>query len=701
MVMNAQKIKSLFIIGTIFLFSVLCGTSASANASIVTDEVQIRLISGVTATGGLDKIPLGLDVRLQPGWKIYWRSPGEAGLPPTLRLPQNTPHRLEMDFPVPTRFSLFGLDSYGYAAHVIFPLTLSAQPRSTNFGTAPLNLEADLDALVCADICIPVGGVLTLFLPSGTAQASAHAQEIARFASNIPKRDLDMPLDVTFDAKQNHLLIDLPETDPLGDPLGNPLIDIFIETDIKGINFSPPIALNNGLYQIDVRGIDVGASAPANLAHKSATLTIHSASMAFETQIVIGASVGQQARAPQTLLWILLAALLGGLILNIMPCVLPILSIKLAHIISMGEQIHVQAHRGVRIRLLAGAAGILSFFALLALSFAALKQAGLQLGWGVQFQSPIFLSVMIMLMGLFTLMLLGRVTIAVPLPRAARGSPMMSAFMGDFMSGFMAAILATPCSAPLVGTAISFAFTAPPLVLMLILLVMGLGLALPWLGLAACPSALRFLPRSGRWLAYINPLLALGMGGTMFWLFWLFWLSAGTLATAILATGLIAGGIILWSQKKYSRMFALPLLIFSFGLSQIFITEPARLFVQEGEQDREGNWQSWSQPALALARQSGKPVFVDVTAAWCVTCQVNKRLVLDRAVITKLFADKQVITLRADWTQPNQAIADYLLSFHRFGIPFNALYLPGQEMPIIFSELLSAQKIISALEKDR
>lgn len=625
------------------LLAMLSVGTASAQAQdrdkiVKTPELEMQLISAVTATGDRTDLPLGLKVRLTEGWKIYWRSPGDAGLPPELSLADenaNSQHKLEMDFPIPSRFSLLGLDTYGYGKEVIFPVYL----RGHDAGQ-PLRLEAEASALVCADICIPVGGSLSLDIPAGQSRASTDAQDIARYAALVPKDQTgpDIGLEkLAFISDPPRLMLEMKSGTP-------PVIDVFIETSVQGLGFAQPVAQSPQLYAIAITGPgDVSA-----LAGQQAVLTIKTDSQFRE----IGSNIPRLSSAPSgswisaSLLFILLAAFAGGVILNIMPCVLPVLSLKLASILSMGGASPAQ----IRIRLMAGAAGILTSFALLGLVLVGLKLAGGRLGWGVQFQNPWFLGVMMLIMALFTLSLLDIVRFPIP---AFAGRIGAHGLLGDFAAGFMATILATPCSAPLVGTAVSFALAASAPQLFLVMLVMGTGLALPWLILAAFPHWIAAMPAPGAWMKWVKPLLASGLVATILWLGWLLAGASGILAS----DNKIAGGN----------------------------GTPA--------------WQPWQLHAIETHLAKGQPVFVDVTADWCITCKVNKALVLNSGDIRAAFEAKNTVMLQADWTLPDSEIADYLASFGRFGIPFNILYYPDGRPPVIFDELLTKEKIVSALDK--
>ena len=653
------------------------GTSVLANEGLETDFARAELLSAVDATGDLDEIQLGLQVSLQPGWKIYWRSPGDAGLPTRLILSEGSPSEqtLTMDYPIPDRFSLFGLDTYGYGDKVVFPVLLRGHQQGQ-----PLYLLAQLDALVCSDICVPFAGPLSLTVPAGDIRPSVESQTIARASALVPRvatgRDL-LVSSAWFNAASPSLVVQL-------DRQGGALDDLFVETEVNGLSFARPEPLGDSVYQITISGAVDGF----DLTGQTVRLTLRKDSQFSEQILKVSSATAQVSERPDLILMILFA-LLGGLILNIMPCVLPVLSLKLTSILSMATS----QPRTIRLRLLTGAAGILSSFFVLTAGLVLLKLAGARIGWGIQFQNLYFLTAMVLLMGLFTLVLLDKLTL--PTPQMASGQP-ASHLSSDFMSGFLATLLATPCSAPLVGTAVSFALSGTLVELSLIVMMMGLGLAVPWLLLALFPRLVLLMPKPGPWLSYVRPVLAAWLVLTMIWLLWLISVISSALLAGILASGLVlvwgiasfAPGRFVWPSLAGIMVAAL--------ISSAWLNTPELRTEQAQTAQR---WQPWSEAILAELRQQQRPVFVDVTADWCVTCKVNKQLVLDGVPVQQAFQAADVVLLQADWTRPDDEIADYLLKHGRFGIPFNILYLPGQSEPVIFSELLSAEKILSALEK--
>ena len=651
-----------------------------ATARLDTEFARAELLAAVEATGNLSEIQLGLQVTLQPGWKIYWRSPGDAGLPTQLSLltEATSEHKLTMDYPLPERFSLFGLDTYGYGDKVIFPVLLTGHPSGQS-----LELQADLNALVCSDICVPFNGPVAVRLPAGPVRPSAHARDIARATALIPRKSSGLGLSVqsvTYDQKETSLYVRLKYPDIIID-------DIFVETEQNGLSFARPVHVKNGLYKIIVSGAVEGVSFDQHILR----LTVQAGEIFAEQKISVGfSSAPETSSSPLGLM--LLIALAGGLILNIMPCVLPVLSLKLTSIISLTTS----QPRLIRLRLLTGAAGILSSFALLAGGLVLLKLTGARIGWGIQFQNLYFLTAMALILGIFTLALTDKIFLPSPqLSNGLQGSTISS----DFLSGFLATLLATPCSAPLVGTAVSFALSADQAVLVLILMTMGVGLALPWLVLSIAPQLVLMLPKPGTWLAYVRPVLASGLVLTIMWLLWLIFSASSVLLSGVIAVGL--GGVWLIASFRPGRL-VWPAFLATAAASMSLVGWLDSATVTADGQNKfdaeSGIWQPFSPQLLADLRRQQQAIFVDVTADWCVTCQVNKQLVLEREHVLQAFAKANVVLLRADWTRPDDRIANYLLTYERFGIPFNSLYVPSRAKPVIFSEILSAEKIIDALE---
>jgi suppressor for copper-sensitivity B len=662
---------------------------------------EVRLVSAVSAMGNLQELPLGLEFRLAPGWKIYWRTPGEAGLPPTLdlQMANGAPLQSQIEWPVPKRFNAFGFDNFGYADAVILPVAVRGYDRG-----AALQIRGQIEALVCSDICVPLAGALRLDLADGPAEPSSMAMVIAQFAAKVPRIDALSPIKIaTAWQSGSQLKIGFAAT-------SQPVTEIFVEGP-AGIAFKQPVFANN------IAVIDVEGDLKTPLAGQTVDLTVI-AGDDFTTQSIIvakdaplagsfaaGKPMPTDAGAMAQFWTVIGFAFLGGLILNLMPCVLPVLAIKLAAIIEASGQ-----SRGfVRLRFGAGAMGILSSFAILAAGLAALRLAGGQIGWGIQFQSPVFLAIMLLVLGLFTLNMLDRFFLPIPafLQASFRGDGQNTngqntnqqarpaILFGDFMAGMLATLLATPCSAPFVGSAVTVALTGDMAQLFAVFMAMGAGLAAPWGLVVLFPALVGFLPRPGHWMVWLKRGLAGLLIATMIWLGWLLQTIQGGPA-ALLLLGLIGFVFlaILCRQK-------IGILLAGAGLFAGLAFLPAPAIV--APQANGLVWQVWSNDASAAARAEGKLVFVDVTADWCITCKANKALVLETAPIAPMLAalvdDGKLVMLKADWTRPDPRIAAFLASHDRFGIPFNIIYGPKAPEGVLLGELLRADMVENALIK--
>ena len=660
---------------------------------------EARLVSAVTGTGDLRELPLGLEFRLAPGWKIYWRTPGEAGLPPRLELQLASGYAVTNDihWPVPKRFDAFGFDNFGYDNKVILPITLKGHPKG-----AVVQIIGQMEALACADICVPFSGKIGLSLADGPATASPHAIEIARYRAKIPRSSGTSPIQVEAIWQDgNKLQVKFDANSPVID-------DIFVEG-------APNIAFKKPVYANGVASIDLAGKLDAPLSGQALDLTIV-ADQFFVTSRHI---VAQAEPVPNTLsdiapdlaftnsgMWAIAAlAFLGGLILNLMPCVLPVLAIKLAAIIESSGQ-----SRGlVRMRFAAGAVGILASFGVVALGLAVLRFGGGQIGWGIQYQSPIFLTMMMFVLGLFTLNMLDRFFLPVPSflavpsslqaldqsgPNGTANHAPWKLLAGDFIAGMLATLLATPCSAPFVGSAVTVALSGDTLQLFGILMVMGTGLAAPWMMVALFPDSVRFLPKPGPWMSWLKRGLAGLLMATMVWIGWLLAAVQGgiaaTLTICVIGLALLT---VLWRPRFVTLLAVAGLFTCMWALPPPAVTDPPQATGLV--------WQPWSEDARRAAQDDGKLVLLDITADWCITCKANKRFVLEKepvaGMLAKLLDDRRLVMLQADWTRSDPRISAFLASHQRFGIPFNIIYGPAAPNGIVLGELLSARMIEKAL----
>lgn len=665
------------------------GVSAQESDWVRHKEISLRLVSGSSASGEGGSLRLGLEMRMAPGWKTYWRSPGDAGLPPAIDWTGSANFTgAELRFPAPHRFTLFDLETFGYGGTVILPIAARSE------GPGETRVRAAVDVLVCENICIPYRADLALDLPAGVQAPTAHTHEIARFESAIPQIDKDgrgvngIAIEsAAFRAGPQAALVVRASANPRFDAP-----DLFVEAQ-EGWRFAKPeIAFVDGGRYATLTFAATGDKSAAKLDGTDATLTLVDGQRAIERTLTLGV-------APPAPVFtgsfaaILAVALLGGLILNLMPCVLPVLAMKLAGVAALGGA----SSRQLRVAFLSTSAGIVVSFLILAGALIALKLGGETIGWGLQFQMPWFLSGMALIVTLFAANLWG--LFEIPLPRALADRADAGSAAGSFATGIFATLLATPCSAPFVGTAVGFALARGPVEIAAIFAALGVGLALPYLAVAAVPSLARVLPRPGAWIFKLRAVLGVALAGTALWLVWVLAGQAGETAAA--ALGFVLGAVVLglWLVRGLERSQARPLLlaagaVFAIALPLRFAETPAAIAADETIP-----WREFDRAAIDAAVREGKIVFVDVTADWCVTCQVNKRLVVDRGAVAKALSDGTALPMRADWTRPDPRIAAYLAEFGRYGIPFNAVYGPAAPGGAPLPELLSEDAVLAAFAK--
>ncbi|OIR00826.1 thiol:disulfide interchange protein DsbD precursor [mine drainage metagenome] len=674
--------------------AVLCALTPPARAESAAawtsnDQGSVGLLSAATATGGRQTVQLGLDFRLKPGWKIYWRSPGDAGFPPSVAWTgSDNLAGAALSWPGPHRFSISGLETMGYKGEVVLPLAVRLKDPAR-----PLVLKAAVEYLVCAVVCIPQHASLALTLPAGPAQPGPEAHLISRFLARVPgpPATRGMRLDAVEATPEGGLRV-VVEADP---PLLHP--DLFLERADQ-MQFTPPvIRLEDGGRRMVATTAPVSKTGSGGLSAQPLTLTIVDGDRGAEAVATVApARPGADARA---LLAMLGVALLGGLLLNLMPCVLPVLSIKVLGVISHGGA----ERRAIRASFLASAAGIVASFLLLALAAAALKLAGRAVGWGVQFQQPLFLIALVAVVTLFAANLLS--LFEIPLPAwAARlgerhghgGGP-----VGHFVTGMFATLLATPCSAPFLGTAVGFALGRGVADILAIFLALGLGMALPYLLVAAWPRLAQSLPRPGRWMLILRRLLGVALLLTGLWM--LSVLEVETGARAALAVGLLMLALLalLAATRRLAAprrlpLAALPVLAaLAVPATGLTTAAPAR----DAAAAARHLWHPFDRAAIARQVAAGRLVFVDVTAEWCITCQVNKATVVYRGRVAQRLDQGDIMAMQADWTRPDAGIAAYLAGFGRYAIPFDAVYGPGAPAGIALPELLSEDAVMDAIAR--
>ncbi|CAA7627000.1 Thiol:disulfide interchange protein dsbD 1 [Candidatus Terasakiella magnetica] len=668
-------------------------TEPGASDWVRSEAGEVRLIAAAASIAPSQPLKLGLQFRMQPGWKIYWRSPGDAGYPP--RIDWNGSDNLGQPvirWPAPHRFVLSGLQNHGYTGEVVLPLDVTPP----NPGR-PVRITAAVEFLACAQVCVPQHADLTLNLEAGTGAPSAFAHDIGRFSALVPGDGLRHGLTLeSVEAVDNALLrLSLVSTETWTDP------DAFVESEDSAAFEQPRVTLSPDRRRAMIEIPVAPNTAAKPLAGTPLVITVVDGMRALEakTSPVPGTKAPPSSH-DASLLLMLAVALLGGLILNLMPCVLPVLSIKIIGVLGHGGG----ERRHVRASFLASSAGIVvSFLALAALAIA-VRQAGAAVGWGIQFQQPGFLAAMVVLLSLFAANLWGLFEIPVPgwlLNRGQGGVPHHT-LLGHFLSGAFATLLATPCSAPFLGTAIGFALARGALEIVAIFGALGLGMALPFLAVALWPDFALKMPKPGRWMVRVRSLMGVALAATGLWLLSVLAAQVGILAAGISGGSMAAAITILALRPRMPATAKGAVNICVLALAGLALGAPFHGETARGESGKGGGlvpWIAFDQAALPGLVAEGKVVFVDVTADWCITCKVNKAAVVERGEVARRLAAPSAVAMRADWTKPDEAISRYLAGFGRYGIPFNVVYGPAAPDGVTLSELLSESEVLAALDK--
>ena len=675
-----------------------------------TEQTALRLIAATQTTGDARILKLGLHFKLKPGWKVYWRSPGDAGFPP---MPDWSPSQnlktAVVHWPAPSRFEVLGLQSLGYTDEVVLPLTVELMDPAK-----PLRMAGEVNYLTCQKICIPYTAKLALTLPQGPVQPSPFAHLIGRFQANVPGDGSRHGLAIEraeswTQGKTTFLLVTATAAVPFQAP------DLYAEGPPELAFSKPTVDFSNAgrtaRLQIEVYGLDaLEGPKSETLAGLPLTLTLTDGKRAAERRLIVTAGIGSAAGGAKSLAVILMLAVLGGLILNLMPCVLPVLSIKLLGVVGHGGG----ENRTVRLSFVASAAGILAAFAVLAAALIALKAGGIIVGWGIQFQQPWFLIAMTLMVTAFACNLWGFFEFRLPRWAADWGehSSHIHGLGGNFLQGALATLLATPCSAPFLGTAVGFALARGPVEIAAVFAALGFGLALPFLTVAAFPGLATRLPKPGPWMVTLRRYLGLALAATGVWLLSVLATGIGIVASVLVGVlaATAAGVLFLGHQgpKGAGRRTpvwvaaAVAAFLVPSWLGETRVGKAAGTALApdpESAQTLDALWTPFDEAAISKLVADGKTVFVDVTADWCLTCQINKAFVLSASAVVAALKDPGIVVMKADWTLPDPGISAYLARYQRYGIPFDAVYGPGAPGGLVLPELLSRESVLGALEK--
>ena len=679
---------------------------------VKTEHVEAQLLSERAAVQPGKAALVGLRLRMAPHWHTYWKNPGDSGLPTKIRwtLPEGWKAGA-IQWPHPKNLPIGPLLNYGYEDEVVL-LTEITPGADAKPGTVPIRASAEW--LVCKEVCIPEKGVLDLALPVAAGESPIDE----RWKASFERAHLMLPVDAPgwkYDAGVSGKTVTLRITAPEGTTLP-PKAVFFPERDNVVEHAAPQTVVRDGntlLIRMKLqdpvprdftalKGVAVAEGGwPGAPDRRAIELSANlGAPIAMAARSVSGASASGS-EVGDSVAVALAFAFLGGILLNLMPCVFPVLGIK---VMGFVEHAHGDT-QALRTQGLVFTVGVVLSFLLLAGIMLALRAGGTQLGWGFQLQSPAFVAVLAMLFFVLALNLVGVFEWGLFAQSMTSDVSARGRYGDAFLAGVLATVVATPCTAPFMGAAVGFTLAQPSAVSLAVFFALGIGMALPTLLLALFPALLRKLPKPGAWMETFKQVMAFPLFATVAWLVWVLGAQAGNDAVLGALIGLVSIAIAAWIYGRWSRSGSLArhafaalfaaLGIYSAWPGTLELTAPGTPVAKKGEMP----WQPWSPERVAQLQAAGQPVFVDFTAAWCVTCQVNKRMALNNAAVVDAFALRGVVPLKADWTNNDPRITQTLQDLGRNAIPVYALYLPGESRPHLLPEVLTPALVLAEIEK--
>ncbi|NOT67440.1 MAG: thiol:disulfide interchange protein [Methylophilaceae bacterium] len=700
------------------------GHAFAASSVADTEHVRAELIASVDKVYPGAEIELGINERIIPHWHTYWQNSGDSGEPTTIQwtLPRGV-NAGEIQWPIPKRFSIGPVTNYGYEHEVTLLSAVKVPANAVIGGVFPIH--AKVGWLVCNEICIPETVELNLNLPivakgSATGKGSPLIEkarktlpQVSPWSASVEYQQHQLLLRISGNASLNTQANDLYFY-PLqwGRILHNVVQTPSVDGNTLVLKLKPgeaPVKPSENLSGVLVVSENRGGE-------QVATGYVINAAISAASSPIINLTAEANESANLGLPAALLLALLGGVILNLMPCVFPVLSIKALSLLSHVHQEPLQT----RLHGLAYTLGILVSFSLLAGLLIALKAGGAQIGWGFQFQSPVFVLVVAYLMFGVGLSLSGVFTIGNSVVGVGSSLAQRSGYSGSFFTGVLATIVATPCTAPFMGAALGYALAQSPVVLLSVFLSLGLGLALPYLLLSSWPYLQRWLPRPGVWMERVKQGLAFPMYLAAVWLIWVLAQQRGANAIAVALGGMVAIAFAAWlygitrNSKTSTRhgstaIAVIAVLIALTGGYAGVLANPANAKLSNAKLKNEiaatksQNWEPYSSEKLQSLLAQGKPVFLNFTAAWCISCLANERVTLSDSKVIAAFKNSGITYLKGDWTNQDVQITQFLKEFGRSGVPLYVAYPANRKdgkavKPVVLPQILTPEIVVNAVK---
>ncbi|HMJ04654.1 MAG TPA: protein-disulfide reductase DsbD domain-containing protein [Chthoniobacterales bacterium] len=677
--------------------------------------VQAELLTKTSAVVPGQPFLVGVRLQMVPHWHTYWRFPGDAGIPTEIKwaLPAGWKTG-EIQWPIPLKLSEPGdIDIYGYHDEVLLMQEITPPAQLTE---STVKLSAQVDWLVCEKICIPGGTTVQLDLPIAASASSANEDLFDRFQRALPqpapaagaasfewtRRPTELVLQINSAVLANHAAVDFYPLPGEAVVVGHPTA----ERRPDGVTFRIPIETSESKLG-SVPGLVVFGQTAEGAERNAWELGKNTQGTSSTLKAAGAAFAPSVATAAGGLTKALLLGLLGGFILNLMPCVLPVISLKIFGFVQHAGESRAHILRSG----LAFVAGIFAWFLGLAVLLILLQRAGNQIGWAVQFTNPYFVLALSAVVFVFALNLFG--VFEFNLPQSANRSVIHvtggSGHLASFFQGLFATVLGTSCTAPVLGAAVGFALSQSAVVILLMFTAIAAGMSAPYLLLSAQPAWVKWLPRPGVWMERLKQLMGFPMLATLVFLLYVLGEQRGPIAVIWTLCFLLVLGLACWMKGAFliptastrSRVVVLVLLaVLVLGGGHYFIREKfAETKLEIGARTMTEGWQAFTPAKLEAELAKGSAVFIDFTAAWCVTCKFNEKTVLESAAVREAFERRGVVKFKADWTNADPAITKILQQFGRPGVPLYVLYPGGKTAaPIVLPELLTRNIVLEQLE---
>jgi thiol:disulfide interchange protein len=706
-VSHLRRRHALAQIATLALALLAASSAAQAVTSeAATEQVRARLLSEFSAVHPGQTLTVGVQQHIIPHWHTYWKNSGDSGLPTTIQwqLPPGATAG-EIQWPIPSRYKIGPITNYGYENEVTL-LTDIAVPDAAKIGER-FPIHATVDWLVCEEECIPQQVQLAIELPivaAGTTPRDAQGGEwIAKARARLP---VESPWTFNVDYLPDAVELRIANAGLHAQSIK----DVWFYASQWGHTVhsaEQSQRVEGDALVIRMQSGEAPASAATPL---QGVLVISEQSgdsvltRGFEiTTPTITAPAVLTSDVALSLPYALLFAFLGGLILNLMPCVFPVLSIKALSLLDHAQHSQVQA----KLQGVAYTVGVLASFIALGVVLLALRAGGAQIGWGFQFQSPLFVLLVAYLMFAVGLSLSGVFYVGGSIAGVGGSLAARSGYSGSFFTGVLAVIVATPCTAPFMGAALGYALAQPAVSLLAVFISLGLGLATPYLAISMWPNLQRRLPKPGAWMERVKQAFAFPMYATAVWLLWVLAQQAGPDAVAVALSGMVAIAFAAWlytssrNAKSVSRNLSSTLAAAAVVAAMIGgyagIREQSAAPMQAAVNTERG-WEPYSSSRLQSLQAQGAPVFLNMTAAWCITCLVNERVALSDASVQDAFKQSEIVYLKGDWTQRDAAITSLLNQFGRSGVPLYVFYPKGAgSEPIVLPQILTPEIVLSTI----